>query len=100
MTTWTEVAQDASGGTFTDFPQIATIGYYGFNEADKTTAEDLKAIALLGYLSDIEIISPWSAVDKQTSTWTGVVQSGTVAAQFELNEPLGGPVWTEVEKDS
>lgn len=31
--------------------------------------------------------------------WTQAVQSGTVAAMFELNEPLGGPEWSTVSKD-
>ena len=42
----------------------------------------------------------WSSVSKQSTTWTGVVQSGTVAAQFELPEPIGGPIWEDVTKDT
>ena len=31
--------------------------------------------------------------------WVPVAQSGKVEAMFGYNEPLGGPVWTEVDKD-
>lgn len=41
----------------------------------------------------------WTTVSADGSTWTQAVQSGTVAAMFELNEPLGGPEWSTVSKD-
>jgi len=42
----------------------------------------------------------WTSVSKDSATWVGVVQSGTVAAQFELPEPIGGPIWEDVTKDT
>jgi len=41
----------------------------------------------------------WASVSAESATWVEIVQSGTVAAQFELNEPLGGPVWASVTQD-
>jgi hypothetical protein len=45
-------------------------------------------------------MASWSAESKNSTSWVDVVQSGTVAAQFELPEPIGGLVWTAEEKDS
>ncbi len=77
MTTWAKVAREGEFG-FGTFGQ-GPFGGIRWTSVSKDSAS-------------------WSAVSKQTSTWVEQVQSGTVAAMFELNEPLGGPEYTAVAK--
>ena len=105
MATWNPQLRSHAG--YIDVFGFATKGLFDTPRVSRTEESQsswmegpvfIRARGSLGTMMDG--IGLWSGVSKQTSTWTGVVQSGTVAAQFELNEPLGGPVWTPVDKDT
>ena len=92
MTTWSTVSKDGStwsevyaGGSYADLP-FGSGPFGGGGVASQWSAVDKDD-------------SSWSDVDKKTSTWAQEPQSGTLAATFNLNEPLGGPEWAVVDKD-
>ena len=111
VATWTAVTKQ-TGGSLTDgYDLIAkqSKGQFAYESGgvqdttDWSDAEHLLATQDQGFLAALVTgtDSIWGAVSKvTTSSWTPVTQSGTVAAQFELNEPLGGPEWVAVEKDT
>ena len=93
MTTWNTVSQDGS-----TWSEVSTTGAF----ASLSFGEGLFGgdTSLVTWSSVAKASSSWSAASQQTSSWVQAVQSGTVPAMFELNEPLGGPEWTAVSKDS
>ena len=88
---------------FINILALQTIGKFSLESsgwesvAEYTDAEFLQGIQTQGRLLDYV---DGADLAGQSVTWTQTVQSGTPAAMFELNEPLGGPVWTATTKDS
>lgn len=93
MTTWTSVTQDGS-----TWAEVSTTGAF----ASLSFGEGLFGgnTALVSWSAVAQDSSSWSAISQDTASWVQAVQSGTVPAMFELNEPLGGPVWVAVTQDS
>ena len=92
MTTWGTVSKSSTtwttyvlGGSFASLAFGS--GLFGGGGESSYTAVD----------KDTD--TSFSDVEKEETTWVQQAQSGKVEAQFEYNEPLGGPVWTAVDKD-
>jgi hypothetical protein len=95
-----------------NYLNLQSLGHFSWEESSSSSGwesttdydddEHLIAIQSSGYLSPTVsgTDSPWSDVSKASAEWTETVKSGTVAAQFELNEPLGGPEWVDVTRDT
>ena len=98
MTTWSDVSKQTNTTWSTTTKRLESIsvtygeGYYGEHPYGGREGNDW---------SDVDKVTDtlWSNVEQQSSTWVQSVKSGTVGAQFEYNEPLGGPEWSEVDKD-
>ena len=101
---WTAVSTGSPDTTLTDGYDLInkqSKGQFAYecdgiqNTTDWSDAEHLLATQDQGFLSALV-----SGTDIVAISWTQVVQSGTLAAQFVLPEPLGGPEWIAVTKDS